>query len=217
MTKYKFWMAVLIGILLLAGVTAGVAVGVYTAFYERESTDWVEVVRLWNEQPLEVRQSYSQRVYHGNPHAFGWGGGDPRSEVTFNVDGTTYRWEGGYIPIAIQKDSSGIYIVVFDRETPNHTGFRLYRAKGPSVWDEIPPSDFPKHLAIQNTWLREDNEIVAKMDPGDNWFRRSLTARLWSYLIDPAFKYEVVPDEKFARQFKAQWIQKAGNELPQNP
>jgi hypothetical protein len=214
----------------LAGcLIAPVVFVVVCVAYQRESAEWFETVRLWNGELLAVYRSHSQRIYHGDPHAFGWGGGDPRSGAAFTTNGTTYRWRGVYIPIAIQKDASGVYIVTFDRETPNRTGFRIYRAKDPSAWDEIPPSDFPKHLAIQNTWLSEDNgigmdgkvqnqhDIVAKMDAGDYWFRESLTARLWSYLVDPSFKFENVPDEKFVREFKAKWIENGGNEPPHNP
>ena len=37
--------------------------------------------------------------------------------------------------------------------------------------------------------VQSQYDIVAKMDAGDYWFGESLTARLWSYLVDPSFKY----------------------------
>ena len=169
---------------------------------------------------------------------FGWGGGDPWGGATFTINGTTYRWEGKYIPIAVQRDLTGVYIVVFDRETsPNLLGFRIYQATGPSTWKEVRPADFPKHLAIQNTWLRENNgigergkalneyELVTKMDPGEFWFRHSLTATLWSCLDDPkadsllkpVLSFGETPSEDFVRQFKAKWIQPTSSDQPQTP
>ena len=210
----------------------GVSAIVYWGFFQREYHQWSEVVRLWDGRTLAIEQFSSQRVYHGT-HLLcgggGWGGDHPWEGVTFAADGKTYHWEGAYVPIAVQLDPTGAYIVVFDRETDfSHLRFRLYRASSPTQWEEINPPQFPKHLAIQNTWLRENNgigmggkvqneyEIVALMDPGDYWFRESLTGRLWSYLAEANFDYNAIPSEDFVRRFKKDWIQGAGHQRPQN-
>jgi hypothetical protein len=192
---------------------------VYWSFFRREHHEWSEEIKLWDGRKLPIQRHNSDRVYHGG-HGFGWGGGDPWEDVQFTIVGKEYRWEGPYIPIAIQPDKDNtVYLVVFDRESDfSHPGFRLYRATSQSKWEEIPPAQFPKHLAIQNTWLRKNNgigmdgkvlneyQVVSEMDPGFIWFRESLTAKLWSCLDDPNFSYNNSPSEKFVRQFKAKWI-----------
>ena len=100
----------------------------------------------------------------GHFSPFWWGGGNPWGDVQFTLDEREYRWEGPYIPIAVQRDRDNtVYIVVFDREseeakfpTKHPLGmylFRIYRSRGADSWDEISPEKFPPHLAIQNTWL----------------------------------------------------------------
>jgi hypothetical protein len=192
----------------------------YWAFFQRERHRWKEAVRLWHGKELAIEQYSSERIWHPTVGHSGWGGGDPWGGVRFALDDKTYRWEGKFIPIAIQADQTGVYIVVFDRETSwDRLGFRIYRAATPSTWDEIPAARFPKHLAIQNTWLRKNNgirmdgtvvnqyEIVAKMDPASADFRESLTAKLWSFLEDPNFVFNNDPlPEEFVRTFKSKWI-----------
>jgi len=203
-------------VLVLVGGTA-----VYWARFQREHHRWSEVIRLWDGRHLQIHQHSSNTAYHGavgHGSPFWWGGGDPWHETHFTIDGKTYRWEGPYIPIAIQPDKDDtVYVVVYDRESeeskrhPTDFWFRLYRSRDGRTWDEIGPKEFPKHLAIQNTWLNEHNgelneyEIVAKMDPKDPWFLRSFTAALWRLLESPD---ETRKDfvESAAREYKATWI-----------
>ena len=55
------------------------------------------------------------------------------------------------------------------------------------------------------------------MDPAEPWFRRSLTAKLWSYLDDPAFSMEHEPSEDSVRQFKAKWIRTTEETVARRP
>ena len=214
---------------------------VYWAFFQREHHEWAEDIRLWDGQRLQIQRHSSQRVFHGIAapcSPFGWGGGHPWDDVQFTIDGKKYRWEGPYIPIAIQVDKTGVYVVVFDRETsPDLLGFRIYQATSPSTWKEVRPADFPKNLAIQNTWLHENNgigeggkvlneyELVAKMDPGEFWFRESLTAKLWScldypkadHLLKPVLAFNETPSEGFVSRFKAKWIHATSPNPSQSP
>lgn len=204
----------------------------YWAFIQREHTEWSEQIRLWDGKRLEIQQNSSHKAYHGTPHhlnPFWWGGGDPWHITTFTWNDTNYCWEGPYIPIAIQPDQDGtFYIAVFDRETAPGK-FRLYRKTTTCQWQEIDRKDFPRHLAIQNTWLSEENgirndhtvvneyEIVANMNPADIDFRRSLTAKLWSYLENPGFStFEDVP-ETFLQKYKSKWIRAANTDRHGSP
>jgi hypothetical protein len=206
------WAAIFV---LLCIVLAGAAL-YWWAFLMREHHRWTETIKLWDGLRLEIQQYSSQRVYHGN-HVFGFGGGDPWQDVQFTIRGEKYRWEGPYIPIAIQRDETHVYIVVYDRETQDYRGsrFRLYRSVTPTSWEEIGPERFPRYLAIQNTWLHKYNgalneyELVDKMDPAEPWFRRSLTAKLWNYLENADFSMDMEPPEDFLRQFKKKWVESA--------
>jgi hypothetical protein len=193
----------------------------YFGYYRREYHSWSNEIRLWNGTKLRIQQHCSQRIYHGG-HGFGWGGGDPWGDVLFTFSNKKYRLEGPYIPIAVQPDEDGtVYVVVYDRESKEagqHHGqfFRIYRNRGVNLWDEIHPDKFPKHLAIQNTWLNAHNgslneyELVARMDPTEPWFRHSLTASLWSFLNCPELSTGLEPSESFVREFKEEWIRPIG-------
>jgi hypothetical protein len=193
----------------------------YFGYYQREYYSWSGEIRLWNGTKLQIRRHSSQRIYHGG-HGFGWGGGDPWGDIRFTVGGRDYQLEGPYTPIAVQPDEDGtVYVVVYDRESEKsvqrHYFFRIYRNRGTESWDEIKPDEFPKHLAIQNTWLNRDNggvneyKLVAKMDPADGWFRLSLTAALWCQLDRPEL---TEPTESFVREFKTKWIRPISQQSP---
>ena len=215
--RNRLWPAAVVAALLCATLAGGIT---YGGPRPREHHRWTEIIQTWDGQYLKIKQHTSQQEYRGSH--FGpssSGGSDPWRETRFTVGGQNYRWEGAFIPIAIQPDTTAVYVVVYDRETPGGSSrFRLYRSITPTSWAEIAPKDYPRHLAIQNTWLRANNgilpdrtvhneyDVVANMDPAEPWFRRSLTAKLWSYLDDPAFSMEHEPSEDSVRQFKAKWI-----------
>jgi len=204
-------------VMLVVGVIA------YFGYFKREHREWGEEINLLDGTKLRIHMHSSERIYYGNP-VIGWGGGDPRVDLRFNFGGKEYRWEGPYIPLAIQPDQDHtIYMAVFDRESDNaryasNYLFRFYRSRGGSLWDEIRSSEFPKHLAVQNTSLSTNNgtlngkvineyEIVAEMDPGDWLFQKSLTAFLWAFLEQLELSRGEDPPKKFLIGYKAKWIQ----------
>jgi hypothetical protein len=206
--KMRAFLVVLALVLLLGGYV------VYWACYQREHHYWTENTTLWSGESLSVRQHCSNKAYHfAAGHGYLWGGGDPWQETSFPWKGQEYHWENPYTPIAIQPDRDGqVYLVVYDRETKDYhrpTRFRIYRAITTSRWQEIDPREFPKHLAIQNLWFRDnEREIARQMNPQEVWFRRSLMAKLWNYLEHPDdFRMDDEPSEEFVRQFKEKWIQ----------
>jgi hypothetical protein len=198
------------GALIAVPLLALVGYVVYWAFFEREHSEWTEQLKLWDGRSVTLHQTSSERVYHGHPHIFGWGGGHPWGSATFEADGKTYYWEGMFIPIAVQIDESGVYLVAYDRETiinretGQHESFRIYRATGPKQWTEIGPAEFPKRLAVLNTDFA--NREGVPMDPGNPRFQWSQTAKFWNYLENPNFDYEKDPSEEFLRDFKVRWI-----------
>ncbi len=168
----------------------------------------------------EHRRSESFFGSHFSP--ISWGGGDPWAEIGFSSGGKQYNWQGPYIPIAVQPDGGRFYLVVFDRESAPPVYFRFYRSGETAKWEEIKAKEFPRHLAIQNTWLRKVNpaineyEIVERLDPTDPSFQSSLTAQLWNYLENPTFRFNEFPSEAFLKQFKATWIRTANTRQPQS-
>jgi hypothetical protein len=163
-----------------------------------------DVINLWNGGSLAVEQSCFEQKHDG----------DLLHKITFIWDNKQYHWASEFTPIAIQPDKTDIYIVVFDSkiERAKYTAgrtFRIFINHNGNSWNEINPAAFPKLLAIQNTGLRgtDERDIVSRMDPRDPWFRRSLTAKLWSFLDNPS---DIIRDElpkKFVMECKAKWIQ----------
>jgi len=163
----------------------------YWAFFMREHHEWKENIVLSDGSKLLVHHHSSQLIFHGHPHYIGWGGGDPWNELLFIYKDVTITWEGPYIPIVLDFDNNYPFLVAFDRESDVKAKFRFYRFD--KVWMEIEPDNFPKHIAIQNMWLSEDNGyyddmvineyiIVEKLDANHYPFRCSLTAKMWQKL-----------------------------------
>ena len=189
----------------------------------REKHDWHETVPLWSGETLEIQRTSSQRKFLGSHFSpISWGGDDPWAEIGFSSGGKQYNWQGPYIPIAVQPNGGRFYLVVFDRESAPPVYFRFYRSGETAKWEEIKAKEFPRHLAIQNTWLRKVNpaineyEIVERLDPTDPSFQSSLTAQLWNYLENPTFRFNEFPSEAFLKQFKARWIRTANTRQPQS-
>jgi len=190
-----------------------VAVGylIYWAFFQRESSNWAETVRFSNGTDILVRQHASQRIYHGHPHVFGWGGGHPTQKMQFEFNRTLITWQGPYIPIALNAEGTQVYLAVFDRETDfSRISYRLYQYGG-GTWLEIQPSKFPRRLAIQNLWLKEGDGVIARaLNTADAVFRSSLTAKLWLKL-DKDVDYYNAPhevDKVFLDDYKRRYFGK---------
>ena len=142
------------------------AVVYWWAFLMREHHYWTETAKFWDGRSITLRLHSSNKAYHGSVGHFSpfwWGGGDEWGDLQFTIDGEEYRWEGAYIPIAVQQDRDRvIYIVVFDRESEEAKWpkthpvgtyfFRIYRSNAAKSWDEISPKELPRRLAVQNAW-----------------------------------------------------------------
>jgi len=159
---------------------------IYWAFFLREYSDWTERISLAKGGELEVDYVFSNKVYHGHPHVFGWGGDDPRYKLTFEHPfKRKITWKGAHTPIILDVQDNIVYLVVFDRETDfNKIRFKFYKFK--DNWHEISHKEFPKSIAKQNTWLNK-GEIV---DSSSSDFNSSLTARLWLQLEQNEEYYE---------------------------
>lgn len=206
---FKLYATLLLAVILLSWA-------VYWAFFEREHHHWTDKVQLLNGNTITVTHHASERTYHGHPHAFGWGGGDPHHEMRFILSSDrTVTWEGKFIPIVLELQDQVPYLIVFDRETDfRKARFRYYRFH--NDWEEIPPTHFPKSLARQNMWLTEAREIEAlrRMDPTDINLQSSLTAAIWLQLengIEYFKKKEA--SEEFLRNYIHNYMKTSNNPI----
>ena len=161
----RLWIAAITTIAILLLVSLG-AVVYWWAFVMREHDYWTETAKLWDGRSITLRLHSSHKAYHGAVGHFSpywWGGGDERGNLQFTIDEEEYRWEGPYIPIAIQQDRDHtVYLIVYDRESEEARWpkihpiggyyFRIYKSNAANSWDEIGPKELPRHLAIQNAW-----------------------------------------------------------------
>lgn len=195
------------------------------AFLRRESSEWVESVPLTNSVTATIHVQHSAQPYWSFGHAGGIGGGDDRYWIDADVEGRRYTWQGGdEAPICFGLKDGRLYMAVFDRSDMSRVRFRYYRSDADNRLTEIQPADFPKELAVQNAWLDDgDAALLADMNPGDYWFRHSLTARMWLHLVNGVEYYQGEdPSEGFVADFKAKHlgpVSKAGasqaQEVPQ--
>ncbi len=185
---------------LLAGATIFVGVQ-YWNTHKRESEEWNENLQVWNGGTLPTQRERSRLVYNG---------GSIREKLEFEYKDVYYVWEGSDLPIAVQPDREKIYLVAFDRDSE----FSLYRAVSATEWEDVTTKEFPRYLAIQNASFskkveagKNDLDVVDAMDPADPAFRKSLTAKLWSFLESSNFNFKAEPSEEFLRQYKDKHIQ----------
>jgi len=157
-----------------------------------DTKEWDRDVKLIDGRSISVAHTLKRKPYYGG-HVFGFGGEMISHEIQFAIDGDEYSWRDLYMPLVLQKNADGVFLIVFDRETDfSKCRYRFYSLQSPEQWREIKSEKFPKELAIQNMSLRHQNgfrgdgsgpidefDIVAKLDPTDYCFRRSHTAKLW--------------------------------------
>jgi hypothetical protein len=162
---------------------------------------------------IEVREKHSDPRYIVIlPHSYGFElGRDKRDQYMWEKNGVQYERETFFIPIVIEEADGHPYVVEFDRETDfSKISFRLYRNEN-GGWAEIPFTEFPKKIAVQNKWLINDTkELLEKMNPEEYWFRKSLTGQLWIYLETGKQCYQTDSGDEapaeFFRQFKKQHL-----------
>lgn len=201
---------------------------VATQWMLREHWSFSREIVLANGKVRVVRESGSEYRYFGHPHVFGFGGGGLWQKLEFKQGDSQYKWEGSFIPICLQFDDKTPVLIVFDRETDfSHITFRYFRHEQ-SRWNELPLTQFPRSLALQNLWLKSQNgyregrhinefEIVKKLDPNDIDFQVSLTANVW-FCIEKNKQYwqlEHGPvDSAFLADYKARHMQSKESSNP---
>lgn len=117
--------------------------------------------------------------------------------------GARVHWKGKAFPVTLRAYEQKLYFVVWDMQArptdylPEPI-FRYYVQHG-SEFEEIDAAAFPRSIATQNLfWERyfmtdrpRDGVLIARdLDPTDDQFCRSMTAKLWCHLATGQQYYE---------------------------
>jgi hypothetical protein len=101
---------------------------------------------------------------------------------TFRLDGHRSHWKSSRDEriFAVQYREQRWYAISYDRTDVHRMRVRFYSGKDDETLKEIEPHDYPLKLAIQNLWLRDDDEkVLSAFSADDYWARTSLLAQTW--------------------------------------
>lgn len=118
-----------------------------------------------------------------------------RTRLTVPWMGEQIVWDSSSIPFSLRESNKVLFIIGFDRDTDfSKPRLRYYRQLS-TKFEEIKPDEFPKAIATQNMWLSPDAksrgtdnklhydlQMARDIDPDDEYFHDSLTARVWAHL-----------------------------------
>ncbi len=173
----------------------------------REFSSWQEKIILPDGNELTVIHKHSNDPYISFSHLGGIGSGDDHfSVIEFVLPPKKFRWAVARDerPIVLRLNQKQPWLVTYDRT--DTICFRFYAFTEDGFATEIAAEDFPKHLAIQNMWLKKERgyrdgkpideyEIVAALDPTSYDFQNSLTAKMW-LRIEKGIRYSSYTDMK---------------------
>lgn len=132
------------------------------------------------------------------------------TELQVLWQGSNVHWRANSFPVALRVYMGKLYLIAFDRVTLGfdrdngwpRAQFRYYAQEG-SELKEIGPATFPKAIASQNMSFtgrhfmsgdrqRDSIQIARDLDPDDQCFRTSLTAKIWYHLVTGQQYYEAM-------------------------
>lgn len=187
---------------------------------------WSENVQFDDNVTIVVAHESSRNASMSFGHAGQIGSGENTvSAFTFEWNGQRCAWKvrGDERPIVLRLGHGVPWLITFDRTKQDQIGFRFYRFDHDGTGIEVEAGDFPKGLAVQNMWLREQNgfragkpinefEIATKLDPASVDFRRSLTAKLWRTLeTGGVYSATEEVDLEFLAAYRAKYIAPAAD------
>jgi len=187
-------------------------VGMYIYTMQRDTKTEVENIEVNHNITLPIEVMNSQRLsYWGH---FGGGGGDVKNHIKFQYKGIEYLHKTPFIPIIVKLYKEHFYLVYYDRETiPRETTYKFYKSSNNGNFEEINPSQFPKHLAIQNRfWSKSGDkpEDLAGLQPEK--LVSTTTAYLWyNYLTKDEQKNYEYASIDFIKEYKEKYITNRAN------
>ena len=175
----------------IAGIVLIILVGLtYILSIIRTTTITEKEIEITKDSSLLVTKKHSERIYYGG-HALGWGGGHPKNKIQFKYNKIPYEHTTPFILIVLKLFKGDFYFVYFDRETNfEKIVYRFYKTDKDGNTKEIKAKEFPKHLAVQNSWLDKKNRLLLKEMDIEGEFSNSLTAKLWVRIEANILYYE---------------------------
>ncbi len=203
MTFLKYIVFTVLGLAILA-------IGsVYVLSIQREISIKTINIEVAENLVIPVEEMDSQRKYYGG-HGAGWGGGDIKNSLKFKYANMIFFNETPYIPVVLKMYQKQFYVVYYDRETYlRETTFRFYKSTQAGDFKEIEPTEFPKHLAIQNRWFKgydsDPNDLVGLVPKK---IKGTMTSKIW-YMIEGKenkFTHNTPVHLDFIKQYKEKYI-----------
>ena len=173
------------------------------ACFERPA--WDEEFTIEDGRRGTARFTYFEWRFWGHPHVISFGGGTISCSGTFHLDGHHSHWKSKRDEriYAVQFREQRWYAISYDRTTGHKWVIRFYSGKDGETLQEIEPHEYPLKLAIQNLWLRDDDEKVLSAFSADYyWARTSLLAKTWWKVVHGEDVEEVKQEflEEIAKQ-----------------
>lgn len=188
-------------IITVIGVPVLLLLSIYLYTQQRE-TSIIEIkIKVAKDITIPIEEMTSQRISLG--HALG-GGGDVKGYIKFDYDNIKYLHEVPYILELIKLYKDDFYLVYYDRETDFHNiTYRFYKSTKWGSFEEINPTTFPKHIAIQNRFWYESDAKYNLVGLKPEKMLGSTTASMW-YMI--AGEPEIDSYEEFLKDYKEKYI-----------
>jgi len=132
------------------------------------------------------------------------------TELRIVWEGSSVHWHANSFPVTLRAYEGRLYLIAYDDVTlgfDDNNGwpraqFRYYAQEGSDL-REISPAIFPRAIAGQNMSFtgrhfmsgdrqRDSVQIARDLDPDDQCFRTSLTAKMWYHLVTGQQYYEAM-------------------------
>lgn len=164
-----------------------------------------------------IRGRFIRIVAH---YGFTIGSKTPTYIIHCYNNGKNIEWKGIYKPLIINSIDNDFYIVVLDLETDIDKIRLRYFKMNHDKWNEISHNNFPRNIAIQNLLLShnagmksdrsiiDEYKIVQELNPYDDMFQKSRTAKIWQHIeygIDYYESHDRV-DSEVLKDFKEKYF-----------
>jgi len=196
----KYMMYVIFGLIIL------IIGSIYILSILRDTKKSEEIIEVAENVQIQMTRIHSQKKYYGG-HGFGWGGGDVKNSIEFEYNDINYLHKTPFIPIVIKLYKENFYLVYYDRETDIHNpGYRFYKSNKKGDFKEMNPTEFPKHLAIQNRFWSDNDTPEDLVGLIPEKLKSTTTAHLWYLIEGKPENYKWDTRIKFITEYKEKHI-----------
>ncbi len=190
----------------ILGLLVLIVGSIYILSVQRDTKKSTENIEVAKNTVIQMERIHSQKKYYGG-HAFGWGGGDVKNSIEFDYDKINYLHKTPFIPIVIKLYKENFYLVYYDRETDfDNITYRFYKSTKKGDFKEINPSEFPKHIAIQNRFWSSTNKPEDLIGLIPEKLVNTTTTYLWYLIEGKPEKYNWDTRIEFIKEYKEKYI-----------